>query len=268
MAKVLVQNDDQTVGLAYDDVGSGLPIVLLHGFPFNRSLWRGQLKALSDKHRVIAPDLRGHGESEVTVGTVTMEMMAQDVATLLDYLQIDAVTLGGLSMGGYVALAFTRLFPDRVSALILADTRAQADTEEAKQNRKVQAEKALAEGMKPIADGMLPKLVTPDTLANRPEVVAHVQEMMMTTPPQGAAAALLGMAERQDHREFLSQIKVPTLVVVGREDPITPLADSELMHKKIAGSHLKVIDRAAHVSNLEQPTKFNNALLAFLGTKE
>lgn len=264
MAKVLIQNDEQTIGVVFEDVGSGPPLVLLHGFPFNRSLWSGQIDALKNDCRVIAPDLRGHGETEVTHGTVTMETMAQDVAHLLDYLQIEKVTVGGLSMGGYVTLAFARLFPDRVQALILADTRAQADTEDAKQNRKVQSEKALAEGMKPIAEGMLPKLVTPNTMANRPEVVNLVQEMMLNTPAKGAAAALLGMGGRQDHREFLAEIKVPTLIIVGREDPITPLADSELMHQKIAGSRLEVIDDASHVSNLEQAEHFNRALLSFI----
>ena len=250
--------------LACDDVGSGAPVVLLHGFPFNRSLWKPQLEALKSRYRVLAPDLRGHGESEVTNGTVTMEIMAQDVASLMDSLEIQSAALGGLSMGGYVALAFARLFPDRVKALVLADTRAEADSEEAKQKRKVLADQVLAEGMKPIVDSMLPKLVTPHTLANRPDVVAHVQEMMMSTPAEGAAAALLGMGVRRDQREFLSEIRVPTLVIVGREDPITPVADSELMKEKIPGSRLVIVDNAAHVSNLEQAEAFNAALIPFL----
>lgn len=252
------------IQLAYDDVGSGAPVVLLHGFPFNRSLWKSQLEVLKSQYRVIAPDLRGHGESEVTNGTVTMEMMAQDVASLMDSLEIQSAALGGLSMGGYVALAFVRLFPHRVKALVLADTRAAADTDEGKQNRKVQADKALSEGMKPIADGMLPKLVTADTLANRADVVAHVKGMMMNTPAEGAAAALLGMGERQDQREFISKIEVPTLILVGRDDPITPLADSELMNERMPGSRLVVVDNAAHVSNLEQAEVFNGALISFL----
>jgi 3-oxoadipate enol-lactonase len=237
---------------------------LLHGFPFNRSLWKPQIEALKSNYRVIVPDLRGHGETTVTAGTVTMEVMAQDVSSLMDSLEIESATVGGLSMGGYVALAFARLFPDRVNALVLADTRAQADTEEGKQNRSVQAEKALTEGMKPIVEAMLPKLVTAETMADRPDIVSHLRQMMMSTPAEGAAAALLGMGARQDQREFITQIKVPTLVTVGRNDPITPLADSELMHEKIGGSRLVVIDGAAHVSNLEQPDQFNGALVSFL----
>jgi len=255
---------DERVQLAFDESGPGPAVVLLHGFPFDRSLWRRQFDVLQNDYRVVTPDLRGHGASEVTVGTVTMESMAGDIERLMDHLQITRATIGGLSMGGYVALAFARLFPDRIQALVLADTRAQADTEEAKQNRAVQAEKAMTEGMKPIADAMLPKLVTAETMASRPEVVEHVRSMIMNTPPEGAAAALRGMAERQDQRPFLKRIDVPTLLIVGRNDPITPVADSELMNQAISGSRLEVIDDAAHVSNLEQSDRFNNALVGFL----
>lgn len=247
------------VEIAYEDHGSGPAVVLLHGYPFNRSLWRDQVSALRDDFRVIVPDLRGHGESAVTSGTATMEAMANDVAALLDLLDISQATIGGLSMGGYVALAFSRLFPSRVQSLVLAATRAQADTDEAKQNRAVQAEKARTEGMKGIADMMLPKLLIPETVAKRPEVVKHVRGMMASTNPEGAAAALQGMALRQDQTSFLPQIKAPTLILVGREDVITPVADSELMHREISGSQLRVIENAGHVVNLERPEQFNRA---------
>lgn len=252
------------VEIAYEDHGSGPAVVLLHGYPFNRSLWRDQVSALRDDFRVIVPDLRGHGESAVTSGTATMEAMANDVAALLDLLDISQATIGGLSMGGYVALAFSRLFPARVQSLVLAATRAQADTDEAKQNRAVQAEKARTEGMKGIADMMLPKLLIPETVAKRPEVVKHVRGMMASTNPEGAAAALQGMALRQDQTSFLPQIKAPTLILVGREDVITPVADSELMHREISGSQLRVIENAGHVVNLERPEEFNRALSEFL----
>ena len=252
------------VEIAYEDLGSGPAVVLLHGYPFNRSLWRDQVSALRDDFRVIVPDLRGHGESAVTSGTATMEAMANDVAALLDLLDISQATIGGLSMGGYVALAFSRLFPARVQSLVLAATRAQADTEEAKKNRAVQAEKARTQGMKGIADMMLPKLLIPETVAKRPEVVKHVRGMMASTNPEGAAAALQGMALRQDQTSFLPQIKAPTLILVGREDVITPVADSELMQREISGSQLRVIENAGHVVNLERPEEFNRALSEFL----
>ena len=254
------------IQLAYTDTGIGQPVVLLHGYPFNRSLWTEQVSALSNSYRVITPDLRGLGESDAKSGAATMNRMAQDVAELLDQLEISRAVVGGLSMGGYVALAFYKQFPSRVRALILADTRAQADTEEGKQTRFQQAEKALAEGMAGIADSMLPKLLTPETVSKRPEVVKRVRDMMLKTKPEGAAGALLGMAERDDQTPLLSQIACPALILVGREDPITPVQDSEKMHREIAGSRLVVIDHAAHVSNLERTEQFNNELVQFLNS--
>ena len=258
------------IQLAYTDTGLGLPVVLLHGYPFNRTLWNEQVSALSNSYRAITPDLRGHGESDAasfgnaSLGAATMNRMAQDVAALLDHLEISRAVIGGLSMGGYVALAFYKQFPSRVRGLILADTRAQADTEEGKQTRHQQAEKALAEGMAGIADAMLPKLLTPETVSKRPEVVKRVRDMMLKTKPEGAAGALLGMAEREDQTALLSQITCPTLILVGQEDPITPVKDSEKMHEEIAGSRLAVIENASHVSNLERTEQFNEELTRFL----
>jgi pimeloyl-ACP methyl ester carboxylesterase len=189
--------------------------------------------------------------------------MAQDAALLLNHLGVTRATIAGLSMGGYVALAFYKQFPSRVRTLVLADTRAQADTEEAKQTRAQHAEKALTEGMAGIADIMLPKLLTPETVSKRPEVVKRVRDMMLKTKPEGAAAALRGMAEREDQTELLPQISVPTLILVGAEDAITPVADSEKMHHAIAGSRLVVLENAGHVSNLERTEQFNQALLDF-----
>jgi len=255
-----VQIDNTT--LAYTDTGSGRPVVLIHGYPFNRSLWNEQIAALSGSYRVIAPDLRGFGESDSSDGPSTMNRMAQDVALLLDHLGIPRVTIGALSMGGYVTFAFYKQFASRVRALILADTRAQADTGEAKQKRAQQAEKALSEGMAGIADAMLPKLLTPETVSKRPDIVKRVRDMMLKTKPEGAAAALRGMAERDDQTTL--KISVPTLIIVGAEDAITPVADSEKMNQAIAGSRLVVLENAGHVSNLERTEEFNEAMLDFL----
>ena len=159
--------------------------MLIHGYPFNRSLWNEQVAALSTSYRVIVPDLRGSGESESSPGPSNDEPHGQDVAQLMDHLEITRAVIGGLSMGGYVALAFYKQFPSRVRALILADTRAQADTEEGKQTRAQQAEKALSEGMAGIADAMLPKLLTPETVSKRPEIVKRVRDMMLKTKPEG-----------------------------------------------------------------------------------
>ncbi|MDT7602934.1 MAG: hypothetical protein QOF61_931 [Acidobacteriota bacterium] len=252
------------IEVGYDVSGSGVPVVLLHGFPFNRTLWREQVEALTATHRVIAPDLRGHGETSVTEEPATMEEMARDVAALLDELGVKRPVLGGLSMGGYVALAFYRLFPRRVRALILADTRPQADTEEAKVAREDNAQRALKDGMTVIADAMLPKLLAHTTHMKEPERVERVREMILTTSPAGAAQALRGMAQRRDQTDMLKNILQPTLIVVGSEDQITPPQDAELMRREIGGSRLEVIEGAGHVSNVERPEEFNAALLKFL----
>ena len=261
MPKTHVNN----IEIAYDDTGSGPAVVLIHGYPFNRSMWTDQVSTLTDRYRVVTLDLRGHGESESSSGASTMKLLAQDIAALMDELRIERAVIGGLSMGGYVALAFYQLFPERVEKLLLADTRAQADTEEGKATRAEQVQQILAEGMAGIVNAMLPKLLCPETVSKRPDIVKRVRDMMIHTSPEGAAAALRGMAEREDQTERLSQIKVPTLIVVGKEDPITPVADSERMHERISGSELVVIENASHVSNIEQPETFNGALQAFLG---
>lgn len=252
------------IQMAFTDTGIGRPLVLLHGYPFNRTLWDEQVSALTNRYRVIVPDLRGFGDSEASAVPATMDLMAQDIARLLDHLEISQAVIGGLSMGGYVVLAFYKQFPSRVRGLVLANTRAQADSEEAKQTRVQQAEKALTEGMAGIADSMLSKLLTPETVSKRPEIVKRVRDMMLRTKPEGAAAALQGMAERDDQTQLLPQITVPSLILVGSEDPITPVADGEKMHRAIAGSRLVVIEKASHVSNIEQSEQFNQELERFL----
>jgi pimeloyl-ACP methyl ester carboxylesterase len=255
------------INMAFDDAGAGrATVVLLHGFPFNRSMWREQLAALADTYRVVTPDLRGHGETGLGSDASTMEEMARDVAALLDALNIsEPVVLGGLSMGGYVALAFYRLFTQRVRALILADTRPQADTDETRRTREETARRALAEGMAPVADTMLPKLLAPATQRERPEVVTRVREMILSTRPEGAAAALRGMAVRRDQTDLLPEVGVPTLLVVGREDAITPPSEAETMRRLIPGAQMLIIEDAGHVSNIERPSEFNRAVAEFLG---
>jgi len=253
------------IEIAYEESGRGEPFVLLHGFLFNRSLWREQAEALADRVRLITPDLRGHGESSVAPGSATMEEMADDLAALLDELGVGRAGVAGLSMGGYVTLAFCRRYPERVRALVLADTRAQADTEEQRRARAEMERVALKEGMGPIADSMTPKLLAPETFASRPDIVERVRSMILGTPPAGAAAALRGMSVRRDQTEWLPEISVPTLILVGSEDAITPPAGSEAMRAKIRGARLVTIGGAGHASNIEQPAQFNRALADFLG---
>lgn len=252
------------INLAYEEAGAGEPIVLLHGYPLNRTMWREQVEELSARWRVITPDLRGHGETDVGASPATMERMAEDVASLLDELRIERAVVGGLSMGGYITLAFYRLFPERVRALILADTRARPDTDEVRRGREESAQKALSEGMKPIGDAIMPKMLAPATLKHRPEMVARVRAMIDATRREGAAAALRGMAVRRDQTEMLAQIKVPVAVLVGEEDAVIPLEETQAMCASIPGARLFVIEGAGHVSNIEEPAQFNRALVSFL----
>jgi len=254
------------VELAWGDEGRGAPVVLLHAFPLNCKMWAPQVEALADGYRVITPDFRGHGESGTAAEDSTMERLAEDVRGLLDHLKLERVVLGGLSMGGYVAFAFYRCWPERVSALILADTRASADTEEGRKARYETAEVAEREGSAAIAERMLPKLLAPATHERKPEIVAAVREMILEASPAGIAAALRGMAARASAFDLLPQIKVPTLILVGEQDVLTPPADSEAMAKAIPGSTLVKIPEAGHLSNLEQPERFNQALLEFLSS--
>ena len=252
------------IEMAYDVAGRGAAVVLLHGFPFDRSMWREQSQFLGETCRVIAPDLRGQGETPLGDVTLTMGEMAEDVAALLDELRVESVVLGALSMGGYVAFEFFRKFPERVRALVLADTRPQADTEDGRREREENAQRALKEGMAPIVESMLPKLLSDATRESRPDVVERVRAMMLGTEPEGAAAALRAMAVRRDQTELLPSINVPTLLVVGAEDSITPPADAESMSAKIEGSRLVVVEGAGHLSNVERPEEFNRALVEFL----
>jgi pimeloyl-ACP methyl ester carboxylesterase len=251
---------------AHDDRGDGPAIILLHGFPFDRSMWREQVEFLaSHGYRCVNPDLRGMGENNFGGEVASMADMARDVAALLEELGIDRVTVCGLSMGGYVAFEFVQLFPEKVAALILAGTRAPADNESEKAAREQQVATMLHAGMVPISLATLPKLLAPKTLSDKPEVVKRVRKMIVNSDPRGTAAAQRGMAARRDYVSDLPNITAPTLIIVGRDDQIRPVADAELMHERIPNSRLEVIEDAAHLTNLEQPEVFNATLLDFLG---
>ncbi|HYG79844.1 MAG TPA: alpha/beta fold hydrolase [Pyrinomonadaceae bacterium] len=252
------------IEMAYDDAGRGPAVVLLHGFPFNRSMWAGQVEALAGDYRVITPDLRGMGETAPGDGPATMDEMAHDVAALMDKMGVERAVVGGLSMGGYVALAFYRRHRLRARALVLADTRPGADTDDARRTREEQAQKILGDGTGTIADDFLKKVLTPETLAERPEVVARVREMIAKTNARGAAQALRGMAVRHDQTSFLEDVIVPTLILVGSEDKLTPPKEAELMRREIRGSRMQVIEGASHLSNVERADEFSLALKTFL----
>ncbi len=252
------------IEIAYTDEGAGVPVVFIHGYPLNRTMWEPQVSALSTKARCIAVDLRGHGESQAPLWSATVEMYADDVKGLLDHLGVDRAVICGFSMGGYVTFAFYRKYRERVLGLILADTRPQADTLEGRQGRFASAQTAQAEGAKAIADAMVPRLLTKKSLDERRDLAAAARRMIESTPLTGIAGDLMAMAERPDSVELLGSIDCQTLVIVGEEDALTPPADARLMAEKIRGARLTVIPGAAHLANLEDAAAFNKAVAAFL----
>lgn len=253
--------------IRYDDLGpaDGMPVVLVHGHPFNRGMWSGQAEALvAAGCRVLAPDLRGYGASDVVPGVTLLPDFADDIAALLDALKIDRAVVGGLSMGGQIAMEMLRSHPGRVCGLVLADTSPAAETEDGKAFRKSLAERLIAEGMGGYADEVIDRMIAPYHVTERPELAERVLEMMRSTAPEGAAAALRGRAERPDYRETLAGARVPVLIVVGADDTYTPVDGARDTHALTPGSTLVVIERAAHMPNLEQAAAFDAALLDFI----
>jgi pimeloyl-ACP methyl ester carboxylesterase len=256
--------------IAYDDAGSdstspGAPaLLLIHGFPLDRTLWATQVRGLSDITRVIAPDLRGFGESGMPAGPVTVDDYADDLRGLLDALGVKSAVVGGLSMGGYIALAFYRRHAALVRGLILADTKAGPDSPEGKQGRDDSIALARAEGAGAVGDKMLPKMLTPKTASERPDVANAARAMMARQSVAGVAAALEAMRDRPDSAPTLEEITAPALVMTGAEDTLIPPTEAEAMCGAIRGARLVSIPGAAHLANLDQPDAFNTAVRAFL----
>lgn len=253
------------VELATVDEGAGHPVVFLHGFPLDHRMWLGQIPSLAQRHRVIAPDLRGFGQSAVSGECVTMAEFAEDVALLLDALGVvEPITLVGLSMGGYVALEFWRQFVPRLRALVLCDTRAAADAPEVAAGRHVTAERVVREGAAVVAETMLPRLFA-SWAGSEPAWVGQTREMILAADPRAIAAAARGMAERRDFTARLPEIALPVLAVVGAQDQITPPAEMRSMAKALPQASFVEIAQAGHMAPLENPAEVNAALLAFLG---
>jgi pimeloyl-ACP methyl ester carboxylesterase len=248
--------------IEYEEAGDdGQPLVLLHAFPHNAAMWQPQLDALASQFHVIAPDLYNFGPDE---STFTVEQMAADVAALLDYLQIEErVVLGGLSMGGYVAMAFARQYPERLCALILADTRAEADTEEAQNTRNMLIEKAREEGAGSVWDAMKPKMFSPASRSNE-EVLSFADAIAAQQSTAQVIGALQALRDRPDARESLRHVEVPALVIVGKDDVVTPPDFAQTLFEILPHAQLVTIPNAGHLSNIEQPVAFNSAVTQFV----
>ncbi len=250
------------VDIAYEDIGTGPVVLLLHGFPLNGRMWSPIIAALSDAYRLIIPDLRGMGESEATSTSAAMSDYADDAAALLDHLGIrEPVVVAGLSIGGYIVFEFHRRHASRVRALGLIDTRSEGDSPEAAKGRAEQAKRVLAEGSHVVADAMKEKIFGPQV---DPSLKEAWHGIMASTPPKGVAAALEALRNRTDFTPTLGQINLPTLIVVGEQDAITPPAGARAMHAAIRGSVLEVIPSAGHVPPLEQPAAFGRVMRQFL----
>jgi len=242
----------QTIALHYTEMGQGAPLVLLHGFPLNSTIWQEQTKALSDHYRVILPDLRGHGQSPVPEGTYDMDSMAGDVFRLMDTLNLEKAVIMGHSMGGYVTLAAWRRDPSRFNALGLIGSHAWADTDEQRNNRAAQAERVFLEGSSVIAESMMPRLFAPNVDPAEP-FLEQARNIMLATKPLGIIGSLRGMAARPDSSTLLPKINVPTLIVNGDNDQIVPMQRAEAMAVAITGAVLVTVENAGHMTMLEQP---------------
>lgn len=255
------------IHVSYIDEGqrNGIPIVFIHGFPFNKSTWEEQLEVFRETHRVIAYDVRGHGESNPGMQEFSVQLFMEDLFLFLNALQIERAVLCGLSMGGYIALHAVQQQPLRVAGLVLCDTQCFADTEEAKEKRMASIEHIRANGLKQYAADSLKKLFSEASLKNKSELASAIEKVILQTSSDTICNTLVALAGRMETCSALPLVNVPTLILVGAEDQITTTEASQKMQELISGSALRILDDAGHLSNLENAESFNLHLKNFLG---
>jgi 3-oxoadipate enol-lactonase len=260
--KIRVNNS--TLNYTERGLPQGSPIVFIHGFPFNHSTWEPQMKALPHHFRAITYDVRGHGESDVGDGQYSIEFFVDDLIALMDHLVIDRAVLCGLSMGGYIALRAIERHPERVSGLVLCDTRSEADSDEGKVKRSATVRSVRTKGVAAFAEEFVKLVFADETFEMNPLLISMIRAMIEANPPLGICGTALALAGRTDTTKALTSINVATLIVVGEHDKLTPPDAAQAMQKKIAGSELRIIPHAAHLSNLENSVEFNKHLVGFL----
>ena len=250
----------------YVDSGnrSATPVIFLHGFPFSHEMWKPQLDVVEKHHRAIAYDLRGHGLSFVGDGQFTIEGHVDDLIAMLDFLKIQKTIIVGLSMGGYITLRALERNPERFSAAVLCDTRSEADSDEGRLKRAAGIAAVKKNGSASFADGFVKAVFAEESVKTKAALVQSIHKIISYTSPLSIAGTLLALAARTDTTASLAKIKIPTLILVGEHDAITPPAASRAMHEKIPGSELHIVPHAAHMSNLENTDFFNEKLLSFL----
>ena len=251
--------------LAYSDRGNGLPLVFIHGFPLCRKMWRPQAETLSKAGcRIITPDLRGFGERGLAAGIASMDVYADDIVALLDYLGIDKAIVGGMSMGGYLLLNLLKRYPERVAAPIFIATKAGGDDDAGKARRTALSEASRTEGILPVAKAFRTILFAPATMTDNPELVDEVCGWIDASDPRGAAAALIAMRDRKDFVPLLGSITKPALVICGDQDQAVPIEHSQIIAEGLPDAELCILHGGGHMVNLEQPEGFNKAVLDFL----
>ncbi|MEN9907870.1 MAG: hypothetical protein RLZZ540_1011 [Bacteroidota bacterium] len=251
--------------LSYDDLGEGnVPIIFLHGFPFDKSMWQGQLDFLKSAYRVIACDIRGFGKSTDEKSPLSIDLFTDDLIAFMDQLNIEKAIVCGLSMGGFITLNAHQRFPNRFEALILADTQCIADTAEVKEKRYDAIREIEVNGIANFNEGFIKKVLHKDSFTSKKELVEELRSVVFSNSEHIIQQGLVALAERSETCSTLDKINIPTLIICGREDIVTPLAESQSMKACIKGAILQIIEKAGHVSNLEQPDEFNQHLLDFL----
>jgi 3-oxoadipate enol-lactonase len=250
--------------ISYWTGGEGPPVALLHPFPSNHEFWTSIALSLSTRYRVILPDLRGHGDSELGEGPALMEKHAADLVHIMDDAEVGRAPLIGVSIGGYILFEFWRRYRGRVAALGLWNSKAQADSSEARAGRLQAANDVLERGTEPFFESMIPRLLAKSTCENRPDLVDGALRMMRRMSPEDVAMVQRGMTQRPDSVETLKTINVPALIVTGDEDILTGISEAQLMQQRISGSRLKVIPKAGHYSAWERPEDATTILRQFL----
>jgi 3-oxoadipate enol-lactonase len=257
---------DSNLSVSYIEEGAinAPAIILIHGFPLNKLMWNKQIGELKDRYRVIAYDIRGHGKTEAGDKDFSIELFVNDLICLMDALKIDKTILCGFSMGGYIALNAIVNYPDRFNAILLCDTNCADDSPEAREKRMKAIESIKVNGLEQYAEESLKKLFAPISFSKHSKEIAFVKDMIMKTSSQSLYKTLYALAERKETCTILQNIKVPALIMVGKEDEITPPDVALSMHEKIIGSTIHIIEHAGHLSNLENPDRFNELLIKFL----
>ena len=255
------------VTICYDDLGkSKIPLIFIHGFPLDKEMWQPQMQFLKEKHRVIAYDIRGFGKSTLGNDKASIALFADDLVKLMDALEIDKAIVCGLSMGGYILLNAVNRYPNRFAAIILSNTQCIADSPETKEKRHQSIANINETGLNNFTDGFANNIFSAKTLAAKTQLVTQVKNTILATPKETITATLLALAQRWEMCPSLKEIKVPALILVGKEDKVTPVAQAEFLKSKIPNSSIQIISDAAHMSNLEQPDVFNKHVNDFVAT--